>query len=419
MAQSGDRGDGRSEAAKVGSLIQDKWRIDKQLGAGGTATVFAATHRNGYRVALKMLHPEMASNEDVLARFLHEGYLANAVDHPGVTRILDDGKTDDGRVFLVVELLEGESLEGRARRHGGKLPLGESLWFLDQMLDVLAAAHAQGVVHRDIKPENVFLTKDGVVKLLDFGLARATDIVSPRATGEGLIIGTPAFMSPEQAFGDGRAIGPRSDVWSVAATFFTLVSGEPLHRGSNIMEHLRALVTTKPRPLASLVPSVPTSVSAVIEQALSLDLEQRWASAVDMKAAMHLAAIGVTRPRRVLPGDEVGFVFESNTPTIADPMADMQDDDVVGMPAKELRGYVLSSARSPQDLSAFTTRPDPFAFEHRTSSARGFIIGAIVLALAVVLLVIAVNNFSEAHERRKMDRRELEARGREFLHQKR
>ncbi|MDB4997467.1 MAG: uncharacterized protein JWM74_4899, partial [Myxococcaceae bacterium] len=172
MTQSGDQREGRSEATKIGSLIQDKWRIDKRLGAGGTATVFAATHRNGYRVALKMLHPEMASNEDILARFLREGYLANAVDHPGVTRVLDDGKTEDGHVFLVVELLEGESLEARARRHGGKLPLGESLWFLDQMLDVLAAAHAQGVVHRDIKPENVFLTKDGVVKLLDFGLAR-------------------------------------------------------------------------------------------------------------------------------------------------------------------------------------------------------------------------------------------------------
>jgi eukaryotic-like serine/threonine-protein kinase len=410
VTQPGDHGHRRSEATQVGSVIQDKWRVDKRLGSGGTATVFAATHRNGYRVALKMLHPEMASNDEIRKRFLREGYLANAVDHPGVTRVLDDGTTEEGHVFLVVELLDGESLEARARRHnGGRLPLAESVWFVEQILDVLATAHAQGVVHRDIKPENVFLTRGGVVKLLDFGLALATNTAVSRVTDSGLIMGTPDFMSPEQAFGDGREIGPRSDVWSVAATFFTLVSGEPLHSASNLVEHLRLLVTTKPRPLASFLPSVPASISAVIERALSLELEARWRTAGDMKAAMHLAAIDVARPRRVLPGDAGGAVVDTNTPTLADPLSDL-DDQVRSSPR----------AASSSELRRLAVPSDPAAsaasFERRMSATRATLMVALVMAVAFVLVVVVVAaKGPDPQPRRRMDHREAEGRTRELL----
>src|SRR5262249_31230490 len=145
---------------------------DRLLGIGGMAAVYAATHRNGSRGAIKMLHTEMSIDAEVKRRFLREGYVANAVDHPGTVKVLDDDTAEDGSVFIVMELLEGETLEARADRQGGRIPPGELLPLIDQLLDVLAAAHARGVVHRDIKPENVFVTTAGAVKLLDFGIAR-------------------------------------------------------------------------------------------------------------------------------------------------------------------------------------------------------------------------------------------------------
>jgi serine/threonine protein kinase len=235
-----------------------------------------------------------------------------------------------------------------------------------------------------------------------------------RNTGSGLILGTPDFMSPEQALGDGREIGPRSDMWSVAATFYMLVSGEPLHASSSLVEHLRALTTTKPRPLAALVPSVPVSISSVIERALSLELDARWPGVSDMKAAMHLAAIDVPRPRRVLPGDEPGLVVATNTPTIADPLADVGDDRAV-VRAKDLNGYILSNPPPAHDLRAFTVPPEPSAFARGVSSTRTFVVGAIVLAVALVVVVIAVANIGEQRERRRVDRKEAEARAREIL----
>src|SRR6185295_5196647 len=160
---------------------------------GGMACVYAATHRNGMRGAVKLLHPEFALDEGTRARFLREGYVANRVAHPGAVQVLDDDATEDGTVFLVMELLEGEALRTRAAsRPGGKLEIIEVLNIADQLLDVLAAAHARGIVHRDIKPDNLFWTRDGRLKVLDFGIARALEIEGlSGGTKTGSVIGTP------------------------------------------------------------------------------------------------------------------------------------------------------------------------------------------------------------------------------------
>src|SRR5262249_20054409 len=154
----------------------------------------------GKRVAIKILHPEMAAWPDVGARFLREAYAANAIDHPGVVSVLDDDMTEDGAPFLVMDLLDGETFEGRRKREGGRLVAGEVAWLGDQVLDVLIAAHEKGVIHRDIKPENLFLGRDGRVRVLDFGIARIVERVeSASATALGSTMGSPAFMPPEQA----------------------------------------------------------------------------------------------------------------------------------------------------------------------------------------------------------------------------
>ncbi|MCA9631121.1 MAG: serine/threonine protein kinase, partial [Myxococcales bacterium] len=212
--------------ARVGSVLNEKWTLESLLGVGGMAAVYAATHRNKKRGAVKLLHPELSHEPTIRQRFLREGYVANTVDHPGAVRVDDDDVTEDGAAFLVMELLEGETLESRAERKGGRLPVSEVLPVADQLLDVLIAAHAKGIVHRDLKPENLFLTRAGVLKVLDFGIARLRENnEKSTATQTGSTMGTPAFMAPEQARGRWEDVDARTDLWAVGAILFNLLSG--------------------------------------------------------------------------------------------------------------------------------------------------------------------------------------------------
>ena len=162
--------------SRLGRMLRGKWRLDALLGVGGMAAVYAATHRNGSRAAVKVLHSELTINPQVRNRFLREGYVANAVGHEGAVRVIDDDSAEDGSMFLVTELLDGETLEQRRIRCGGRLSEDEVLCLAEPLLDVLIAAHAKGVVHRDLKPENVFVTRNGQVKVLDFGIARLREL---------------------------------------------------------------------------------------------------------------------------------------------------------------------------------------------------------------------------------------------------
>src|SRR5512140_697173 len=169
---SDDDDDLERAALAPGTVIKGRWRIDGVLGVGGMASVYAATHRNGNRVAIKVLHREMSLDGAIRKRFLREGYASNAINHPGVVRVHDDDVTEDGAVFFTMDLLEGESLEGRAKRLKYTFNATEILTTMHAVLDILAAAHEKGIVHRDIKPANIFLASDGTVKLLDFGVAQ-------------------------------------------------------------------------------------------------------------------------------------------------------------------------------------------------------------------------------------------------------
>jgi serine/threonine protein kinase len=193
------------------------------------ASVYAGTHRNGARAAIKVLHGQYTRNEQARRRFLAEGYAANKVGHRNAVSVLDDDITEDGEVYLVMELLEGESFEGRLDRVGVMGPI-EVLQITEQMLEVLACAHNRGILHRDIKPANVFLCRDGSVKLLDFGLARVRELSAEALDqSDGIVFGTVSYIAPEQARADNQNLDARSDMWSVAATMFRALTGETVH----------------------------------------------------------------------------------------------------------------------------------------------------------------------------------------------
>ena len=265
---------------RVGTSLLGKYFIDRVLGIGGTAAVFAATHRNGSRVAVKVLHPEYSTQDDVRVRFLREGYVANRIAHPGVVKVVDDDTAEDGSVFLVLELLDGETLDERWRRQGARLPPEAVLGHIDRTLDVLHVAHASGIVHRDIKPENLFLTRDGQLKVLDFGIARLLDGTGAPQSGQAF--GTPAFMPPEQAGGRMKEVDARTDIWSVGATMFALMSGTLVHEGESFV----TAAVTRARPLRTVAPWVPAEVADIVDVALAFEQQKRWPTARSMQAAM-------------------------------------------------------------------------------------------------------------------------------------
>lgn len=280
--------------ARVGHTLKGKWRLDSVLGIGGMATVYAATHRNRSRAAIKMLHPEVSISQDVTTRFLREGYVGNAVAHPGSVKVLDDDVTDDGAPFLVMELLEGESLGARLDRDGPLQP-HEVAQVAFQLLDVLAAAHAAHIVHRDLKPDNVFLTLDGRVKVLDFGIARlrAAAHETSASTQAGALLGTPAFMAPEQALGRWKEVDERTDIWAVGATLFTLLTGRFVHEAEAVQEQLVLAATSKAPPVRTYAPNAPPWLADIVDRALSFGRDMRFPDARSMQAALRQSAVGM------------------------------------------------------------------------------------------------------------------------------
>jgi len=271
---------------RLGSVLLRKYTLERVIGSGGMAVVYAGTHRNKNRVAVKVLHQELSARKDLRERFLREGYVANTVDHPGAVAVLDDDTAEDGSAFLVMELLQGMTVEAAQDAHQGRLDAPTVLAIARQLLDVLASAHAHSIVHRDIKPANLFLTREGALKVLDFGIARVREAAGhERSTTTGNVFGTPAFMAPEQAAGRASLIDPRTDIWAVGATMFTLMSGQQVHSGET-PQHVALLAATTPaRSLADVVPGVDPRVAAVVDRALAFAQEGRWQSAASMRDA--------------------------------------------------------------------------------------------------------------------------------------
>jgi serine/threonine protein kinase len=291
---------------RVGSVLRGKWRIDRLLGIGGMAAVYEGTHRNGKRGAIKMLHLEHSTDADTRARFLREGYVANTVNHPGAVSVFDDDVAEDGSVFIVMELLIGKTLEELSQsRPDKRLGFLETMVLTDKLLDVLAAAHEKGIVHRDLKPDNVFVTNEGHLKVLDFGIARMRDVQSSaKMTKTGNAMGTPAFMPPEQALGEWNRVDGRTDLWAVGATMFTMTTGRFVHDGDTLNQLLLKAMTHPAPPVRTVLPGVPADVTDPIDKALAFDPNDRFPDARAMQTAVRRSIAFMEKngePRDIVP----------------------------------------------------------------------------------------------------------------------
>ncbi len=287
---------------RVGNVLRGKYHLDRLIDVGGMAAVYEATHRNGTRSAIKVLHPKYVSDVQARTRFLREGYAANHVGHPGSVTVLDDDFTEEGEVYLVMELLDGESLEGCISREK-QMDEVDVLSIADQLLDVLSSAHHKDIIHRDIKPANIMLTRSGIVKLLDFGLARVRELPAVAGVHSAeIVFGTVAYVSPEAARANNDEMDGRADLWAVAATMFKALAGETVHgMDGSVMERLIRAARNQARSLGDVMPHLHPRVIDVVDRALMFHPGDRWPSAAVMQAVVQDVLAQLMEERAVPP----------------------------------------------------------------------------------------------------------------------
>ncbi len=284
----------RSLDDRIGEIIADRYELVELLGHGGSGAVYGADDllsSNHQRVAVKLLHRHLRSAEGHTARFQREIKALQQTAHSAVVRILDSGRDDRGHLYLVMELLEGQLLVDRM---DDGLDTREVLELGRQLLGALSAAHDRGIIHRDIKPENLFLTAapSGSIrlKILDFGIAKLTqpDTAISFQTLDGLILGTPEYMSPEVC--RGMPVSHLADLWATASVLYHIFAGVPPFEDEQIGRLLVKIVKGRPAPLAELRPDLPSYVSAAIDRALHKDPRQRWQTAREFATGLATSA---------------------------------------------------------------------------------------------------------------------------------
>ena len=269
----------------------DQYELESVVARGGMATIYRARDRdNGHAVALKVPHLQYASDLVFHERFLREEAIGQRLDHPSVTRVLRP--REKSQLYLAMEYVDGELLRERLRR-GGPLPIAASVELAIQIADALVYLHRQGVVHRDLKPENIMLTLDGGVKLMDFGIAH--DATLRRMTWSGLsgTVGTPDYMAPEQVQGKGG--DERSDVYSLGAILYEMLTGRPPYRADNVYAAMRAKLYDDPTPPRQLRPEIPPALEETVLYALEREPARRPESALELRELLtHPSSVVMT-----------------------------------------------------------------------------------------------------------------------------
>ena len=272
--------------------LTGRYRFEREVGRGGMATVYLAQDLKHRRpVAVKVLHPHLAANVGA-DRFLREIEIAAGLNHPHILTLIDSGSAD-GLLYYVMPFVEGESLRGRLDREG-RLPVGEAVDLARRVAGALAYAHARGVVHRDVKPENVML-HEGEAMVTDFGIAKALSAGTESLTQTGMSLGTPAYMSPEQASGE-HEIDGRSDIYSLGCMLYEMLTGEPPFTGPTVQAIIVRRFTEPARSVRALRPEVPEQVDRALLRALARAPAERFAAASQFAQALAPAAEVHTPP---------------------------------------------------------------------------------------------------------------------------
>jgi tRNA A-37 threonylcarbamoyl transferase component Bud32 len=271
-------------SALVGTQLGGRYRLDAQVGAGGMSTVYRAFDATlERRVAIKLMHREIAADTDQLERFRREARAVAQLNHPHIVGVIDAGE-EDGRPYIVFEYVEGETLKDRIRRLG-RLPVDEAIAYAIEIARALSAAHARGIVHRDVKPQNVLVDEEGSAKVTDFGIARSMD--DSGLTAEGRVLGTTDYVSPEQALG--HDVNGQSDIYSLGIVLFEMLTGDVPFHGENqvavAMKHVREeLPDVKKRR-----PEISAGLAAVLDRMTCKDLRKRYPDARTLQADLEEA----------------------------------------------------------------------------------------------------------------------------------
>jgi serine/threonine protein kinase len=270
--------------------VLGNYRVVEPLDSGGMGSVYRAEHTHlGKLAAIKLLRPELTTNDEIVKRFFNEAKAATAIRHPGIIEVYDFGYTRDGQAYFVMELLDGEPL-GKRLRTQGRLNEIEAARIAKGVANVLKAAHAKGIVHRDLKPDNIFLIPDDEgdrVKVLDFGVAKLADVfpAETRHTQTGALMGTPLYMAPEQAR-SAAAIDHRADLYSLGCILYELISGVPPFNAEGAGEIIALQMFSPPQPLRDRLASVSPELEAIVMKLLEKEPEDRYQQAADVAAAL-------------------------------------------------------------------------------------------------------------------------------------
>jgi eukaryotic-like serine/threonine-protein kinase len=281
-----------SAEQRLGTILEGKYRLDRVLGEGGMGVVFAGMHLRLKRpIAVKFLHAHVAVSAEARLRFVREAEAAALLKHPNVVDVLDVGETDDGSAFMVLEFLRGKSLADHLEQVQRMTEI-EVASILAPVIRAVGYAHANGIVHRDLKPDNIFLSEgpDGTVipKVLDFGIAKLLDAGASTATQTGSVMGSPLYMSMEQAHGS-KSVGPPSDVWSLGVILFQCLTGRlpwDFPAEPTLPMILVAIVTKPPSPVAHVDPSLTPELAAVVDRCTLPDASKRFANGTELAEAI-------------------------------------------------------------------------------------------------------------------------------------
>ncbi|GAB4197065.1 MAG: hypothetical protein OHK0013_04830 [Sandaracinaceae bacterium] len=323
----------------IGRTLANVYRVEAKIGEGGMGAVYRATHVHlGKQVAIKVLTDAIAQKRDAVERLRQEAIAASSIDHDNIVDVVSFDRYDDGSVFIVMELLRGESLASRIeqlREQGKTLPLHDTVQIALQICDALGAAHERGIVHRDLKPENVFLAKKGErerVKILDFGISKVktADAEQVRMTRTGQLVGTPLYMSPEQARGE-PDIDRRVDIYALGVMLFEMLTGAPPFDGRNYFELLWKHGNEPPPSLRERAPEsrIGPELDEAVRRALAKDRADRFQTMGELAAALRAATPEISAPGQSIPPElrnsrPSGSGTESSegpstTPTAMDP----------------------------------------------------------------------------------------------------